>query len=603
MKIKRLSVQEASKIAAGEVIDRPAHVVKELLENALDAGATAITLYLEKAGKRLIRIVDNGCGMSADDAQLCFAHHSTSKISNVNDLTKLTTFGFRGEALASIAAVSRVQLLTKQAQDAIGTQIIQMGQDALSVTETACNTGTDITITELFDSIPVRKKFLRTDETEWSQIQQLLYAIALSHQQVHFKVYVDNKLRYNCPVADSIRLRLEQLWGYELYSMHTIEVMQEGIRIQGAITDTHHLRYDRSHMYLFVNNRWIKNQSLLRAWLNGYQNILPAGKYPAGVLCLTLDPQVIDVNIHPRKEEILFLNPRFIEQCITQTVKNALQQGLQENLKKAQMPPMMVDVSVPINPLPMYNQPIVMEKIVESANKPLPIYESSAPVSFVSSPHQIPAPMVDTQESITTVVDTAVPFYKIIGQFNTTYILLETEKGLLLVDQHAAHERILYQQCKTNMANVVSIPLMFPTVIPIAASDIQKLEPYLFLFEQQGIGLRILGANQLHVLSCPVIGKSIDWHDFIAYILSWIVEHEQLSVADMQHQLLHAMHAQIACKAAVKAGDVLTTEQMQQLIKDLYNCVDHLTCPHGRPTCFLMSEQDIKKKFKRDYKR
>lgn len=596
MKIKRLSAQEASKIAAGEVIDRPAHVIKELLENALDAGATAITLYVEKAGKRLIRVVDNGCGMSAEDAQLCFAHHATSKITNVNDLAQLTTFGFRGEALASIAAVSRVQLLTKQAHDAIGTQVIQMGQDAISVTETACNTGTDITITELFDSIPVRKKFLRTDETEWSQIQQLLYAIALSHQQVHFKVYVDNKLRYNCPIADSIRLRLEQLWGYELYTMHTIDLMHDGIRIQGAITDTHHLRYDRSHMYLFVNNRWIKNQSLLRAWLNGYQNILPTGKYPAGVLCLTLDPQVIDVNIHPRKEEILFLNPRLIEQYIAQTVKNSLQQGMQENLKKAQVPTMISDA--PSNPFSLQNHPIVTEKVFELANKPLPIYESSVPVVSMPIIEQIQAPIVDIQEPMTVAID----FYKIIGQFNTTYILLETEEGLLMVDQHAAHERILYQQCKS-MTNVVSIPLMFPAIIAIAASDIQKLEPYLLLFEQQGIGLRILGANQLQVLSCPVIGKSIDWHDFIAYILSWIGEHEQLSVAEMQHQLLHAMHAQIACKAAVKAGDVLTTEQMQQLIKDLYNCADHLTCPHGRPTCFLMAEHDIKKKFKRDYKR
>lgn len=337
-KIKRLSAHEAQKIAAGEVVERPANVVKELLENALDAGAHEIIIHLEDAGKKLIRLIDDGCGMSPEDAALSFEHHATSKIRSIDDLLTLETFGFRGEALSSISSVSNITLITKEesAQAAIKLDLEQ--GTIVSKEETHNKNGTDIAVRDLFFNIPARKKFLKSTETEMRNIQQLIHALSLAHLAIHFKVFSDGRLILNCPATDDLHKRMLQLWEYD-FASHMIpleiqKVENNGIILWGAISDHQYVRYDRSSLYFFVNSRWVKQQKLSSSLLKGYTNVLPPGRFPAACIFIELDNQAVDVNIHPRKEEVQFLNPRKIEQQLQEAVKYTLESHLSRQLNK-----------------------------------------------------------------------------------------------------------------------------------------------------------------------------------------------------------------------------------------------------------------------------
>ena len=324
-KIRQLSLHEAQKIAAGEVVERPANVVKELIENAIDAGATSISIYIEAAGQQLIRIVDNGCGMSVEDAHACFGHHATSKISTVGDLMSLTTFGFRGEALSSIAAVSLVNLLTKQESDESGIFIERHANNLVAEECRPCSVGTDIIIKDIFYNVPARKKFLKKQETEWRAIVHLFNAFCLDYPSIYFKLYSENKLIHNCPATTSSLLRVGQLWDQN-DAQHILSLplySHDGVTISGAVSNHQYYKYDRSYMYFFVNKRWVKNSHLVRAAVRGYANVIPADRYPVTSINIEIDTAQVDINIHPRKEEVQFLHPRRIENCITQAIKKS----------------------------------------------------------------------------------------------------------------------------------------------------------------------------------------------------------------------------------------------------------------------------------------
>src|SRR5579885_499555 len=335
-RIHRLPPHEAHKIAAGEVVERPANVVKELIENALDAGATSITIYIEDGGKKLIRIIDDGSGMSEEDAYLCIEHHTTSKIRSVDDLKTIETFGFRGEALSSICAVSHVVLITKEHDAKHGFRLEIEAGKIINESQVASNRGTDIAIANLFFNVPARKKFLKKRETELNHIIQLVQALSIDYHTIQFKLFSDNKQLINCPAAGSITDRIAQLFDPELsQQMLRIEQSQKNISLNGVISNHQQSRFDRNQIFIFVNNRWVKNYSLVRALLKGYMNVLPAGRFPIGCIKVTIDPTVIDVNIHPRKEEIQFLNPRIVENLITEATKQQLQEHLSAQLKKS----------------------------------------------------------------------------------------------------------------------------------------------------------------------------------------------------------------------------------------------------------------------------
>jgi len=357
-KIKKLTAQEARKIAAGEVVERPANIVKELVENSIDSGATTISIWIISAGKKLIRVVDNGCGMSKEDALICFEHHATSKITTIEDLNTLSTFGFRGEALSSISSVSKVTLITQSENDKEGTLVELEDGKIVNQQNVATSQGTDISIKDLFYNVPARLKFLKQDDTEWRQIVNLFCALALSYKEIHFKLFHDDKLVYNCPPSSDLKNKLVQLWDHnfaenmmeldmtdpsttlslrsgrtgqkdthsELPASRVAEGISrdkpfEQLSISGLISKNNFFRYNRSQIFFFVNGRWVKNNSLSKSLIKGYLNVLPQDRFPAAFIFISIDPTQIDVNIHPRKEEVQFLYPKKIEQLILNNTK------------------------------------------------------------------------------------------------------------------------------------------------------------------------------------------------------------------------------------------------------------------------------------------
>lgn len=627
-KIRQLPIHEAQKIAAGEVVERPANVVKELVENALDAKSSSISLYIEDGGKKLIRIIDNGTGMSSEDAHMCIKHHATSKITTIHDLETITTFGFRGEALSSIAAVSKITLITKEIDAAIGTQLEIEESSVVKETAVACNAGTDIAVQDLFYNVPARKKFLKTKETEWRAILQLFYAFCLDYPMVSFKLYSENKLVHNCPGVQHISIRLAQLYESSLaQSILLIENTGEDrmdLGLSGAICQPNYNRYDRNCIFLFVNQRWVKNHKLSQAFIKGYQKMLQPERYPVGFIFINIDPKCVDINIHPRKEEVQFLHPRIVENFIEATVKQRLeayhaqnlgiklqpylsQQSLNQqeitvnNIKeKEQALPSEAEKQ---NFLAMLNQNFTPPKLVQpqlpvnqSIILPAPIAENS-----ISQPiEKIVGNIIEAK--IESVVEKDTINFTLIGQVLFTYIIIETEEGLVLIDQHAAHERIMYERLGKKFNEIIPVKLLFPNVINLISHDISLLSPYLSLFATFGVTIEQISNSELIVHETPIFLKNQPLDDLIKQVISLIHENCNIEANQLRKIIQEKIHAQMSCKSAIKAGDKLTIESMNNLIKELYNTENKLTCPHGRPTIWPISKYEIEKKFKRNYK-
>ncbi len=669
-KIKHLPAHEAQKIAAGQVIERPADIIKELIENSIDAGATAITLYVEDAGKQLIRVVDNGCGMDNDDAQLCFEKHATSKIRAMDELHTISTFGFRGEAMPSIAAVCKVTLITKQ-QDACEGLKLTVQENVIQQSEPiSASTGTDISAADLFYTIPVRKKFLKKHDTELRHITQLFHAFCLDYPRIHFKFLSDNKQVLNCPPVQKIIDRCTQLWqNIPAEHMLTIDTQHknDSLHITGAISDHQNFRFDRTGIFLFVNNRWIKDFKLSNAFIKGYMNVAPQGRYPMGCLAITIDPKLVDVNVHPRKEEVRFMNPRIVEQLIQTSVKTCLEENIAKRIPAAkntfsfaQVPmsnqyhstqPSLktsagtasqaivrhslgvggsgrtVETDIQTTTYQPFNFDAVFPELQEwntsdtaapkttqtDTQKIVPSYMQQDSVQAPQETDYILPTKVTFNDEPREAVQTAIAHdtithdattvteepYTLIGQYHKTYILIEQKEGLFIIDQHAAHERILYELFAHRFTEVATVQLLFPVLITLSHDDIRIIEPYLPLFVQNGITIELFGANQLKVQATPVHLKDASLDDLIKQTIGWVNEYKYLDEQQFIKKLHEKLRAQMACKAAVKAGDILTHTHMQQLLTTLHATENRLTCPHGRPTGWLLSNHDIEKKFKR----
>jgi DNA mismatch repair protein MutL len=609
--IKQLSPQEAQKIAAGQVVERPASVIKELIENALDAQATNIAIHVIDGGKKQIRVVDNGCGMDTEDAQLCFAKHATSKISCLEELQQLITFGFRGEALASIAAVSRVTLHAKLSNSLQGTQVTVV-DGIINHRPSACPAGTDITIDDIFYNTPARQKFLKTTQTEWRAIVQLFNAFCFSYPTIHFRLFSDDTLFLNCPPVSSVSLRCAQLLSAATtQTILTVHGSRDDaqLQLQGVITNHQHGNYDRSQIFLFVNNRWVKNYKLISAVLKGYQGVLPSGKFPFAALLITIDPARVDINIHPRKEEVVFINPRIVEQLIEASVKTALEANVGKNVTPARVDPSLQTISTTWSylfneqpksfhsPQPTQDFPPFPEHNKKLAPPDTFVFDSHTQKKILEiNPDNL---RTDAQNnSPHTQSDIHSPNATVLCQLHNTYILIENEDGLLLVDQHAAHERILYEQFSNRFDDVNTIPLLFAQVIPIATDDMEFLMMHINLLTDHGIVAEPFGTDQLIVQAIPVYLKEVPLNDLIYQFIAWTKETGQ-ALPNFKDQLVHKLRAQMACKAAIKAGDVLTVQAAEQLISDLAKTANKLTCPHGRPTEWLISLNEIERKFKR----
>lgn len=627
-KIKVLSPEQAIKIAAGEVVERPVNIIKEVVENSIDAGATKISIFIQGAGKQLIKIIDNGQGMTPDDAKLSVAPHATSKITTVEDLETIATFGFRGEALASINSVSNLTITTKTEQAQTGTRIAWKFGKLREESLQSHPTGTTLEIANLFDNIPARQKFLKKDETEWRAIVTLFQAFCLDYCNIHFQLYNEDKLQFNCPAVNQLSDRATQLFDANLQEkiFNLVDLKNKLCSVTGIISSTNYYRYDRNQIFIFVNNRWVKNIDLTKAIMRGYAGTLPPQKYPAAIIFITIDADQVDVNIHPKKEEVKFLHPKKIETVIINSIKATLDVSTSQQLQQP-----FLDLTTFNNTSNATSTEHIKTTPTEaffapqfSSNKPFSFLQStvqqiSTPeirtevttnkneVSFVppsniayafeSSAPQEPE-SIDQQSHVTAEQDREIA---IIGQYKQTYILFERDNNLVFVDQHAAHERILYEQFKANFHNVATIQLMFPEFVKLSAHDITAITPYLTLLKDHGIDAEIFSDTQLIIQATPVHLKNQLLQETIQQIIGWIAELDETDPTRINNLLNEKMHTKMACSAAIKAGDALNMEQMQQLLHNLAKIENRFSCPHGRPTFWTLPIDYLEKQFKRDY--
>ncbi|MCX5923487.1 MAG: DNA mismatch repair endonuclease MutL [Candidatus Dependentiae bacterium] len=615
--IKFLDPQEAIKIAAGEVVERPAHIIKELIENSIDAQSNTIIIQTRAAGKDEIIITDDGSGMSPEDAKLCFAHHATSKISTVHDLETVTTYGFRGEALSSIASVSRVELTTKIDDQKSASHLILQDSKIIVDDFASHPTGTTISITNLFDNIPARKKFLKSDDTEWNLVVSIFQAFCLRKPNIHFKLFHNGHMSYNCPPTTDIKVRCAQLWSGNLSEqLLTIDpTIIKNISISGAISTPHYYRFNRGQIFIFINNRWVKNIEITKGLIKGYDGVLPAQKYPAAFLFIDIDPTQVDINVHPKKEEVKFLHPGIVQRAVEEIVKQTLSDSLNKNLSSK---PVLAENNfsfstnsiLPQSENIIWDNPEIAQAKQPFAYQPPTQFHTSFqklgatpffhPVSFIEQAKQ--ALSVSRPEKLlkNDFIYEQEPF-SIVGQFKKTYIMIEKEQQLILVDQHAAHERILYERFKKNAdIKATTVQLLFPHIVKLTTHDIQQLEAHLSLFEKHGILLEPFSQTEIIIQSTPVQMQAKSVEEIIHLSLDLIKECN-LQADELFNKLHDKILSEKACKAACRAGDTLNHEQMSNILNELEKTENRFCCPHGRPTLWSMELKEIERHFKRDY--
>ncbi|MGZ6251146.1 MAG: DNA mismatch repair endonuclease MutL [Candidatus Chromulinivorax sp.] len=628
-KIKILPHDQAIKIAAGEVIERPVNIIKELVENSIDAQATKISIFIEQAGRTCIKIVDNGSGMSPIDIELSVVHHATSKLSSVDDLETIATFGFRGEALTSINAVSNLMIISKTQEDQTATCMQWNFGKLTKKEEVAHPLGTTITITNLFDNIPARQKFLKKDETEWRAIVNLFQAFCLDYQTIHFQLYHHDKLEFNCPATQDLLIRAAQLFdNFKQNQLITLEhVDRTFCSITGAISTPQYYRYDRNQIFIFVNQRWVKNVDLVKAIMRSYAGIVPPQKYPAAIIFLTIDQNQIDVNIHPKKEEIKFLHPKKVETIIQESIKATLEKLVTQQLQKQSLEQLTFQdnkTSIPSffnAPQPIkttfWQQPPAVLPIETDQKLFTPQAESSlafdtsyndqtielpktfVPVQF-TNPHTKITESIQDDKNQHLFVEGKKEF-TIIGQYHKTYILIEKDNHLIFIDQHAAHERILYEQFEQNFEQVATVQLLFPEIISFSSLDVLTIAPYLPILKQHGITVQIFSETQLIVQATPIHLKNQNLTEIFGQFIGWIHQENNDDIQRVSKLLHEKIRTKMACSAAIKAGDSLTDEQMLHLLTKLQKSENRFSCPHGRPTFWTLPINQIEKQFKRDY--
>lgn len=593
--IKKLAPEVIQKIAAGEMVDRPASIVKELVENALDAGADYVSISILDGGKTSIIVQDNGRGMNREDAVFCFEHHATSKLVTFEELETVNTYGFRGEALSSICAVSDVLLTTKTKDEKEKTKVHIKNGVIQEVSSCAGAVGTGIEITNLFSTIPARKKFLKTETTETNHIMQLFYAHCFQSLSVHFNLIKDNKTVYSCSPVLTILDRYTQLEGFvHTEKMKIIEpVTKNNITISGIISNTILYSYDRSDIFIFVNKRWVKNIGLSRALINGYKNVLPPGKFPRAIVYITVDAHQVDINVCPKKDEVRFLHPKIIEQFIEETITTALQEIFPQEIKQKSA----------------FSNHNFLIKTPGVFTPPLNTFGAiSAPPTFSVS-HNLPASEKQileknilkdefdqdkiTQQKIE-VVDLIC-----LGQFFNTYILAHDHQKLYIIDQHAAHERIMFEKLVRNNNELLAIHLTFPLLITLKKEEIERIISAAHLFSQCGFLIEKFDETQLIITATPAGISQYSAEKILQEYLVLLKENCVLEKQEIQNKILYQLRAMISCKSAIKAGDFLEKITMHQLLSDLSNVQNRFCCPHGRPTLWEITVADLERKFKR----
>ena len=599
-RIKLLPETLASQVAAGEVVERPASVVKELVENSIDAGARAIEVGIQRGGMSRIRVVDDGCGMDRDDALLSLERHATSKIASAADLAAISTLGFRGEALPSIASVSRFRLSTREAGAVAGTEILVNGGRIETVRDGGEAPGTQIEVRSLFYNVPARRKFLRSETTEARNIEHQFSLQALAHPEIGFTLVREDNIASQLPITTSLRDRIRDLYGAKLLD-DLLEISlrdRRGIQVQGWIGRAGVSRQTRAQQFVFVNGRAIDSGALSTALREGYHTALMRGQFPVTFLFVDLDPGEVDVNVHPAKREVRFRDPASVREAIVEAVQRTLESGRVDWQRKFNAPaaPATVLPSWPAATPPDGGTTAVSSQIVgrDSARPSnfAPLDQASRADSLnLSEPIDVnrPEPQIEPRRD---------QQFQIIGVLNRLYVLMENSDGLVLVDQHAAHERILFEELRRRMEEqgVPSQRMLLPQIFSLPARDAEWVERNVATLQKMGIGVENFGANSFRVDTLPAFLEIADAAGFLRKVIDELIT---TSRSSSPLRLGEDMIAKTVCRHAVKANDPLRYPEIEKLIRDLLACDLPYCCPHGRPTMIQISHAELEKKFGR----
>ncbi len=670
-KIRILDRDTINKIAAGEVIERPASVVKELVDNSIDAGATEIRIEVEKGGKHSILIRDNGCGMSRDDALLAYKKHATSKLTKIEDLDSISTMGFRGEALASITAIAKVEILTRPPEDIAGTKIVIHGGKVEETSDAGTAPGTSVHVKELFYNTPARRKYLKTDRTELAHITDTVMRLALANPGISFTLFSEGKpVLRNTGSSDSFNSMVNLLGPETARAMLPLEYGTEKFKIRGYISKPELNRGDSDQLFLFVNTRPVTSKTITTAVREGYYTKMPKGRYPVAVLALTLDPGEVDVNVHPRKAEVRFSREKEIGDAVIRAVEKVLSEhGLAPEIREKEVKRLQKTFEVP-KPSEKVQKPDNLElmpekkaadeiKVEKAAGKAIELENGILSVSegtgildrgnrilrekfeaytypvkdterrlkkserlleFAGKTKEIKAEEKEVEEKE---LESKKPEEKvsektgaeekqsqkpkqkantdlledirIIGQVSRMYILAEKGEDLVVIDQHAAHERILYEQVMRSKKSRVQ-ELIAPVMIELTPKEKVLMEEYIPYLEEYGFGISEFGDNTYVVTFVPeVFGRLEDTdviHDMISDLLAEGKVKKETGISEKVSKTL-------ACRAAIKGGAACTPKQMEDLIEQLRTAENPYSCPHGRPTVITFTKGELDRMFAR----
>lgn len=576
MKIHLLPDEVASQIAAGEVVERPASVVKELVENAIDAGAKRLSIRIEGAGQRLIEISDDGVGISAEEMTLAIARHATSKLNNSEDLFHIRTLGFRGEALASIASVSHFTITSRSQGQNSGARIQVDGGKASALEVIGVPPGTVIAVRDLFYNTPARLKFLKREQTERQQIDGLVTRYALAYPNLAFSLTQEDRVILQTSGSGDRREVLSQIYGVELArQLLEVDFSDEGVSIGGFISPIALTRSNRKEMTFFVNGRWVQDTALASAVMHAYQTFIMVGRYPISILFIQLEPEEVDVNVHPAKAEVRFRKPDQLFSLMQRAVRRAL-------LAYSPVPQVSVN-TWRIDP--KFSSPETDWAAFDSGDETQPGLGLTTEGDTAS--------LAPTQASI--LPSGAIPLLRWIGQIGATYLIAEGPDGLYLIDQHAAHERILFERYVTQAQRPDAQALLQPLLFQLPPQSANLMSESLSVLDKLGFKVEEFGGTSFRILSIPAFFKNGDPVAAVRCVVEDFEEDESPLANEREARLA----ARICKRLAVKGGQVLSTEEQKKLIQDLEACQSPRTCPHGRPTMIHLSVDLLERQFGR----
>jgi DNA mismatch repair protein MutL len=593
MPIRVLPEDVASQIAAGEVVERPSSVVKELVENSIDAGARDVRVETRAGGKQFIRVTDDGCGVPAAEAEVAFHRHSTSKLATVDDLARITTLGFRGEALASIAAVSRVTFVTRAAGEPVGTLLRLEGGRVVTRQESGRPPGTAVTVKDLFFNVPARRKFLRTDRTERRHIDAWLTRYAMAYPGLRFTLSHGGKVVFQSPGLGADRLRdvLVAVYGLEIgAALLEIEIEIEiapdaqrpapSIQVAGFVSPLSLHRANRSYITLFVNGRWIQDARLTYAVVQAYHTLLPTGRYPLAVVMVRVPPADVDVNVHPAKSEVRFRDGDAVFRAVQKAVRRTL-------LERSPVP------IVARPPTTWTGSPAQWRDEHRERLAGLRPQQAGEQLRFEEQPAGIAA----FGEGMLVPAAERLPPLRVVGQVGTTYIVAEGPEGIYLIDQHAAHERVLFERllAERERAGVASQELLEPQSVELPPEVASLLEEHLETLGRLGFQVEPFGGMAVLVRALPAIVAETDPRQVLEDVAATL----EAGDVPLAGTVEEAVARQVCKRAAIKAGQVMAQAEMEELIRALEQCASPRTCPHGRPTMIHLSVEQLAREFGR----